>query len=41
MSAQEEVVAQVDNHEKQEEYAKAVKKDLVVKKSHVSIDLLW
>ena len=40
MSAQEEVVAQGDNHEKQEEDAKVVKKDLVVKKSHVSIDLL-
>ena len=41
MSAQEEVVARGDNHEKQEEDTRAVKKDLVViKKSHVSIDLL-
>ena len=40
MSAHEEVVARGDDHEKQEEDTKVVKKDLVVKKCHVSIDLL-
>ena len=40
MSAQKEVVARGDTQETQEEDAKIVKKDLVVKESHVSIDLL-